>query len=185
MKWGLVPHYSKFEDKNLNTTNARAENLAADGGMWASLKGPKRCAVVCQGYYEWLTKGKSKLPHFVKPKDGRLMLMAGLFDSVVLQGLFIFVFLLPNILNSQTVLRGFIGETETMWTFTIVTTAANPEFSWLHERQPVILHTPEALAAWLDTSSLKWSSDLVPLLAPTTCALDWYAPRCVYLFHTP
>jgi putative SOS response-associated peptidase YedK len=97
MKWGLVPHYSKFEDKNLNTTNARAENLAGDGGMWASLKGPKRCAVVCQGYYEWLTKGKSKLPHFVKPKDGRLMLMAGLFDSVVLQGLFIFVFLLPNI----------------------------------------------------------------------------------------
>ncbi|KAJ7802187.1 hypothetical protein B0H14DRAFT_3488698 [Mycena olivaceomarginata] len=145
MKWGLVPHYSKFEDKNLNTTNARAENLAGDGGMWASLKGPKRCAVVCQGYYEWLTKGKSKLPHFIKPKDGRLMLMAGLFDSVVLQ-----------------------GETETMWTFTIVTTAANPEFSWLHERQPVILHTPEALAAWLDTSSLKWSSDLVPLLAPTT-----------------
>jgi putative SOS response-associated peptidase YedK len=72
-----------------------------------------------------------------------------------------------------------------MWTFTIVTTAANPEFSWLHERQPVILHTPEALAAWLDTSSLKWSSDLVPLLAPTTCALDWYAPRCVHLFHTP
>ncbi|KAJ7216202.1 hypothetical protein B0H12DRAFT_992514, partial [Mycena haematopus] len=152
MKWGLVPHYSKFEDKNLNTTNARAENLVEGGGMWASLKGPKRCAVVCQGYYEWLTKGKNKLPHFVKPKDGRLMLMAGLYDSVVLH-----------------------GETETLWTFTIVTTAANSSFSWLHERQPVILHTPEALNAWLDTSSLKWSPDLVPLLAPTTCALDWYA----------
>ncbi|KAJ7216197.1 hypothetical protein B0H12DRAFT_343705 [Mycena haematopus] len=151
MKWGLVPHYSKFEDKNLNTTNARAENLVEGGGMWASLKGPKRCAVVCQGYYEWLTKGKNKLPHFVKPKDGRLMLMAGLYDSVVLH-----------------------GETKTLWTFTIVTTAANTSFSWLHERQPVILHTPEALNAWLDTSSLKWSPDLVPLLAPTTCALDCY-----------
>ncbi|KAJ6482830.1 hypothetical protein C8R47DRAFT_1132822 [Mycena vitilis] len=151
MKWGLVPHYSKFEDKTLNTTNARAENLADGGGMWNSIKGPKRCAVVCQGYYEWLTKGRDKLPHFVKPKDGRLLLMAGLYDSVVLS-----------------------GETETLWTFTIVTTAANSSFSWLHERQPVILDTPEALDAWLDTSSQKWNPDLVKLLAPTTCALDCY-----------
>ncbi|KAJ7145892.1 hypothetical protein C8R44DRAFT_756143 [Mycena epipterygia] len=151
MKWGLVPHYSKFEDKTLNTTNARAENLVEGGGMWASLKGPKRCAVVCQGYYEWLTKGKSKLPHFVKPKDGRLMLMAGLYDSVVLQ-----------------------GETETLWTFTIVTTAANSTFSWLHERQPVILSTPEALNMWLDTSSQKWHPELVKLVAPTTCELECY-----------
>ncbi|KAJ6554013.1 hypothetical protein DFH09DRAFT_1166452 [Mycena vulgaris] len=151
MKWGLIPHWSKFEDKTLNTTNARSENLVEGGGMWASLKGPKRCAVLCQGYYEWLTKGKDKLPHFVKPKDGRLMLMAGLYDSVVLQ-----------------------GETETLWTFTIVTTAANKEFSWLHERQPVILSTPEALNMWLDTSSQKWNQGLVKLVAPTTCALECY-----------
>ncbi|KAJ7691117.1 hypothetical protein B0H17DRAFT_1011162 [Mycena rosella] len=151
MKWGLVPHFMKFEDKTLNTTNARSENLVDGGGMWESIKGPKRCAVVCQGYYEWLTKGKDKLPHFVKPKDGRLMLMAGLYDSVVLQ-----------------------GETETLWTFTIVTTEANKEFSWLHHRQPVILSTPESLNAWLDTSSKNWTPDLVKLVAPTTCALDCY-----------
>ncbi|KAJ6627897.1 hypothetical protein B0H10DRAFT_2160982 [Mycena sp. CBHHK59/15] len=150
-QWGLVPHWSKFEDKSLNTTNARSENLVDGGGMWSSLKGPKRCAVVCQGYYEWLTKGKSKLPHFVKPKDGRLMLMAGLFDAVILQ-----------------------GETETLWTFTIVTTAANQEFAWLHDRQPVILDTPEALNMWLDTSSQKWSPELVKLVAPTTCSLECY-----------
>ncbi|KAJ7799782.1 hypothetical protein B0H14DRAFT_2616802 [Mycena olivaceomarginata] len=142
MKWGLVPHYSKFEDKNLNTTNARAENLAGDGGMWASLKGPKRCAVVCQGYYEWLTKGKSKLPHFVKPKDGRLMLMAG-----------------RNGNDVDVHDRHHRCEPRVL----VATRAA--------ARHPA---HPEALAAWLDTSSLKWSSDLVPLLAPTTCALDCY-----------
>lgn len=49
MKWGLVPHWSKFEDTKLNTTNARAENLVDGGGMWQSLKGRKRCAVVCEG----------------------------------------------------------------------------------------------------------------------------------------
>lgn len=37
-------------------------------------------------YYEWLTKGKDKLPHFMKHKDGKLMLMAGLYDCVTLEG---------------------------------------------------------------------------------------------------
>ncbi|KAJ7058101.1 DUF159 domain-containing protein [Mycena amicta] len=151
MKWGLVPHYAKFEDKALNTTNARAENLIDGGGMWGSIKGAKRCAIPCQGYYEWLTKGKSKLPHFIKPKDGRLLLMAGLWDVVQLQ-----------------------GEAEPLWSFTIVTTSANSSLSWLHDRQPVILHTPEALSAWLDTSSQKWSTELGNLLSPTKCALDCY-----------
>ena len=49
MKWGLVPHWSKHEDKTLNTTNARSENLVEGGGMWRSLKGRKRCVVACQG----------------------------------------------------------------------------------------------------------------------------------------
>jgi putative SOS response-associated peptidase YedK len=86
MKWGLVPHWSKIEDKSLSTTNARSENLVDGGGMWASIKGRNRCAVVCQGYYEWLTKGKEKLPHFVKRDDGQLMLMAGLYDHAIIDG---------------------------------------------------------------------------------------------------
>lgn len=49
MKWGLVPHWSKHEDKVLNTINARGEALIENSGMWGSIKGRKRCAVVCQG----------------------------------------------------------------------------------------------------------------------------------------
>jgi putative SOS response-associated peptidase YedK len=49
MKWGLVPHWSKHEDKTLNTTNARAEGLVEGGGMWVSIKGRKRCVVLCEG----------------------------------------------------------------------------------------------------------------------------------------
>ena len=49
MKWGLVPSWSKHEDKSLSTTNARAENLVEGTGMWNSMRGKKRCAVVCQG----------------------------------------------------------------------------------------------------------------------------------------
>ena len=49
MKWGLIPHWSKHEDIKLNTINAKGENLIDGGGMWASIKGRKRCVVVCQG----------------------------------------------------------------------------------------------------------------------------------------
>ncbi|TFK37667.1 DUF159-domain-containing protein [Crucibulum laeve] len=141
MKWGLVPHWSKFEDKSLSTTNARSENLVEGGGMWASIKGKKRCAVLVQGYYEWLTKGKDKIPHFTKRKDGKVMLLAGLYDSVVLEG-------------------------RTLWTFTIVTTDANRDFSWLHDRQPVILSDHDALEKWLDTSSQSWTPQLTEMVKP-------------------
>ncbi|KAI0717692.1 hypothetical protein C8T65DRAFT_640483 [Cerioporus squamosus] len=144
MRWGLVPHFSKHEDPSLKTINARCEALIEEPrGMWASIKGKKRCAVICQGYYEWLKKGKERLPHFTKRADGRLMLLAGLWDRVVLE-----------------------GSTEPLWTFTIVTTDANKEFSWLHDRQPVILPDEAALAVWLDTSTGKWTPELSKLCDP-------------------
>ena len=50
MRWGLVPHFSKHEDPSLKTINARCEALIEEPrGIWASIKGKKRCAVVCQG----------------------------------------------------------------------------------------------------------------------------------------
>ena len=190
MKWGLVPHWSKVEDKTLSTTNARAENLVEGGSMWASMKGKKRCAVLCQGcvhpsrslatlklsdrYYEWLTKGKQKLPHFTKHKDGRLMLMAGLYDCVTLEGKLLGMMMLV-LLNSFIYI--LTGQKKPLWTFAIVTTAANKEFEWLHDRQPVILSTREALDKWLDASSGLWTSELSKLVEPyhdPSSPLEWY-----------
>jgi putative SOS response-associated peptidase YedK len=37
-------------------------------------------------YYEWLKKGPQRVPHFTRHKDQRLMLFAGLYDSVTLEG---------------------------------------------------------------------------------------------------
>lgn len=31
-----------------------------------------------EGFYEWLQKGKEKIPHYTKRKDGQLMCFAGL-----------------------------------------------------------------------------------------------------------
>lgn len=58
------------------------------------------------------------------------------------------------------------GESEPLWTFTIVTTDANKDFQWLHDRQPVILSSIDALNAWLDTSPQKWTPQLTKLVEP-------------------
>ncbi|KAH9028937.1 DUF159-domain-containing protein [Lactarius hengduanensis] len=152
MKWGLVPHWSKAEPPSLNTINARAENLEEGGGMWGSIKGRKRCVVVAQGYYEWLKKGTQRIPHFTRHKDRRLMLFAGLYDSATLD-----------------------GQSEPLWTFTIVTTAASSDFAWLHDRQPVILTTQDALDSWLDTSTQTWDPKLSRLLDHSDSPLECYA----------
>ncbi|KAI0314197.1 hypothetical protein OF83DRAFT_1137987 [Amylostereum chailletii] len=143
MKWGLVPHYSKTEDTTLSTINARAENLVEGGstGIWGSIKGSKRCVVPVQGYYEWLKKGKERLPHFTRHAGGgQLMLLAGLYDVAYLE-----------------------GQTSPLFTFAIVTTAASQSMSWLHDRQPVILSSDTDALAWLDNSK-PWSSTLASLL---------------------
>lgn len=96
-------------------------------------------------YYEWLTKGKDKFPHFTKHKEpNKIMLLAGLYDVAHIE-----------------------GSDEPLVSFTIVTTAACKAFEWLHERQPVILSTEEKLNAWLDTSSQTWDGkNMKSLLEP-------------------
>lgn len=72
----------------MKTINARDDSLAANGGMWNTMKRGKRCVVVAQGFYEWLKKngGKEKIPHYTKRKDGQLMCFAGLWDCVQYEG---------------------------------------------------------------------------------------------------
>lgn len=176
MKWGLVPHWTKSENLKLNTINARAESLIEGTSMWDKIKGTNRCLVLTQGYvdiwsftsvrdetialrryYEWLQKGKQRLPHFTRRKDGKLMLLAGMYDKALLESA-------P-------------GQSTELWTFTIVTTAANKEFEWLHDRQPVILTSQEAMNTWLDTSSQTWTPSLEQLLLPysdPSASLEWY-----------
>jgi len=71
------------------------------------------------------------------------------------------------------------GQSEPLWTFTIVTTAASSSFAWLHDRQPVILTSQDALDRWLDTSTQTWDPKLGRLLDPYNdpdTPLEWCAP---------
>ena len=125
VRWGLIPAWSK--DPSLLKTmliNARAET-AADK---SSFRGPlrhRRCLVPATGYYEWTGKAGAKQPHMIRPRNGGVMGMAGIWDHWL----------------------GADGsEIETM---AILTVEASGEPRALHDRMPLIL-PPEAFAAWLD-----------------------------------
>lgn len=89
MKWGLIPFWTKRNPdygSMMKTINCRDDSLKENKGLWNTMKQRKRCVVVAQGFYEWLKKGREKVPHFVKRKDGQLMCFAGLWDCVQYEG---------------------------------------------------------------------------------------------------
>jgi len=96
-------------------------------------------------FFEWLNKGKDKIPHFTKRTGAQepLMCLAGLWDSVT-----------------------YKGTSEELHTFTIITTSSNKYLSFLHDRMPVILADRDSIETWLDTSSGQWSDSLAQLLKP-------------------
>ncbi|WFD25812.1 hypothetical protein MNAN1_000778 [Malassezia nana] len=119
----------------------------------------KRCLVFCQGFFEWRVlpgPGRSKrIAHFVglsEPGRGRptaegssrqLMPMAGLYT-----------------------------EDRGQRAFTIVTTAANAQLRFLHDRMPVILATEQLMCQWLYATDTQ---PLTSLLRPYAGHLDCYA----------
>ncbi|KAI9784301.1 MAG: hypothetical protein M1839_002362 [Geoglossum umbratile] len=158
MKWGLIPFWTKRNpdySTMLRTINCRDDSLAENRGMWTSMKQKKRCIIVCQGFYEWLKKngGKEKIPHYVKRKDGQLMCFAGLWDCVQYE-----------------------DSTETLYTYTIITTSPNDQLKFLHDRMPVILENgSDALRTWLDPNRSTWTKELQSLLKPYEGELEVYA----------
>ncbi|KAI6118106.1 hypothetical protein F5141DRAFT_1194616 [Pisolithus sp. B1] len=145
--------------------NARSENLVEGVGMWNKFRGRNRCIVVCQGYYEWQTKGKAQLPHFIRHSSpDKIMLMAGLYESTIEKG--DVVSLPSNARRNERRNVPLTDSSEPTYTFAIVTTDASKGLSWLHDRQPVILSSVEDVMRWLDTSSQTWSAELANLLHP-------------------
>ncbi|WWC62979.1 uncharacterized protein I303_105577 [Kwoniella dejecticola CBS 10117] len=165
MQWGLVPHWTKHPPTGpLNTINARSEGLldASSGGMWHALKGYKRCIVPAQGYYEWLKKPSTKIPHFTRlPLDKSttvdhppLLFFAGLYDIVKyvepVQSKFV-----PSDDPSDTREAYPTGNPIPLATYTILTTVPSPDLRWLHDRMPVILTEWQDVYDWLDLGEVK------------------------------
>ena len=139
MRWGLVPYWAKDVKIGYSTINAKAEGIDSRPAFREPFQ-RRRCLVPFDSFYEWKKLGKERQPYAIARADRRLMAMAGLWDMW----------------------RSPAGET--VRSFTIVTTAANPLLAPLHERMPVILD-PDAWPIWLGEVAAD-SERLKMLLAP-------------------
>jgi putative SOS response-associated peptidase YedK len=136
--------------------NARSEEAPTKVTFGKLLRNQKSCVIALDGFYEWKSDGKRRQPYFVHPITQRQpLLVAGLYTSVPMGG------------TQQE-------EASTMLTtFTIFTTQASTQLSWLHTRMPLILltNTKDALE-WIH----KPSSELLVKLAEQQeqHQLAWY-----------
>lgn len=162
MKWGLESS-SNPASSSLSTFNCRVESLARPTGLWAPFRqNGHRCIVFIEGYYEWLKRPNGgKTPYYVKPRSGKLLCLAGLWNKTVKGG------------------KGGSGNNEGseqgLYTFTVLTQPASADLKWLHERMPLILKDAESIQRWIDPAQ-KWSPDLLKesKVVETKEELEWY-----------
>ena len=129
--WGLIPFWVKDAETadalRRRTFNAKSETLTERPSFRSSFK-KKHCLVITNGFYEWQTLGKEKIPYFICLKDQQAFSLAGLYDDWI---------------NPAT--------GEIINTFTVITTRANPRMEEIHnlkKRMPVIL-SPHDEKKWL------------------------------------
>ena len=137
-KWG----FPSFQKQGV-IINARAESLAAKP-MFKDSFISKRCIVPANGYYEWLTHtDKKKTKYLISVKEKRLFYMAGLYSMFTDKS---------GIAYAAT---------------TIITTEANADIAFIHDRMPAILRA-ESINEWLDknnTNPITLQSLLTPYKA--------------------
>jgi len=81
VRWGLVPSWSKDATGAARLINARVETLAEKPAFRRAFAA-RRCLLPADGYYEWyqLPDSKTKQPYFIRPAEGGLLVMAGLYE---------------------------------------------------------------------------------------------------------
>ena len=121
--------------------NARSETIYEKKSFSGLINGHQTCVLAVDGYYEWTNSqspyDKRKQPYFVCNKKKTIpLLLAGLWTTVKTG---------KQIQNQLTERM----QDETITTFTILTTDAHPNYTWLHPRQPIMLWNTQIALQWL------------------------------------
>jgi putative SOS response-associated peptidase YedK len=124
LRWGLIPFWATDKSIGNRLINARAETVRNKPAFRAAFK-QRRCLVPADGYFEWQATSQGKQPFYVHRGDGRVLAMAGLWES------------------------WHTGQPDALETFCVITTDASPWTASVHDRMPVLLDEDE-YAAWLD-----------------------------------
>ncbi|MET3683259.1 putative SOS response-associated peptidase YedK [Alkalibacillus flavidus] len=123
MSWGLIPSWAKDESMRHNMINARLET-AEEKPSYKKLLSKRRCLIVADSFYEWMTIDGAKQPVRIYSPDQELFTFAGLWD------------------RWQT-------EAGEKVTCTILTKEANRDMAEIHHRMPVMLPA-NSEQEWID-----------------------------------
>jgi len=123
LHWGLIPHWSKDSKMSHHLINARAETVAEKPAFRTAYK-QRRCLIPATGFYEWQKLEQGKQAYSISREDLQLIAFAGLWEY-------------------------WEHDTETIYSCTIITTAANQAMQAIHQRMPVIINQ-QHYDDWLD-----------------------------------
>ena len=140
--WGLIPSWSKDRETSTHLINARAETISEKPSFRTAYK-KRRCLIPATGFYEWHKTEQGKQAYHICRQDQQLFAFAGLWEY-------------------------WEHNAETLYSCTIITTAANTLIQPIHERMPVIIAKPH-YQLWLDNQ--QSTANLQQLLSD-----DAYAP---------
>jgi putative SOS response-associated peptidase YedK len=154
VRWGLVPSWAKDPSIGNRMINARMETVAEKPAFRRAFAA-RRCLLPADGYFEWYpteqktAKGKSrKQPFFIRPADGSVLSMAGLYE----------IWRDPTRDPDNPDDPGRF-----LWTCTVLTTDAPDALGRIHDRMPLLVPA-EQRSAWLDPRTPK--DRLLDLLVP-------------------
>lgn len=125
MMWGYVPFYERGHARMRLLPNAKAETAAASAAF-RQATARRRCLVPANGFYEWKTAGRLKLPHVFMLQGEEPFAFAGIWEAAADP--------LPE-------------------TFAILTTEPNELVRPIHNRMPVIL-TAGMMSRWIGDQPL-------------------------------
>jgi putative SOS response-associated peptidase YedK len=158
MRWGLVPSWALHPSIGTQLINARVETVHEKPAFRRAFVA-RRCLLPADGYYEWFGAQRgNKQPFFIRPRDGGVLAMAGLYE----------------------VWRDPAKRPEDpdglLWSCAVLTTAAEDSLGHLHDRMPLVVERGR-YGPWLDPTITN-ATTLRTLLTPAAPGrLDAYPVR--------
>src|SRR5476649_1541364 len=130
MRWGLIPSWAKDASVGSANINARSETLQSRNSFREAFK-HRRCLIPADSFYEWQEREGKRQPFRIMLKSGEPFCFAGLWERWIKP---------PSAGLPDTDLEES-PPSQTVESFTIITTQANEKIAPLHHRMPVIVQS--------------------------------------------
>ena len=126
MRWGFRPSWDK--QSTMEPINARIETVDSKP-MFRDAYKHRRCLIPADGWYEWKTTPRGKVPFYHSLSDQKFLLMAGIYEQ-------------------------WESDDGVLSTFSLLTRDASPEIEHIHNRMPVLIASNDGMP-WMRQSLLS------------------------------